>query len=367
MLRFAEVLRTEFQGRGVQVEEWRPKPRFTKIGTYRYGGWPKYLGYIDKFVFFPREIRARKRQCGPETVFHIVDHSNAVYAPCLSDRALVVTCHDLLQVRSALGEFPHNRISSSGTQYQRWILSNLAKVKLAVCVSKKTSSDLQRLAGLPAAAAPVVPLGLNYPYRPMDAPAAHAELRSAAARLGLTWSDKTRFLLGVGGAHWYKNRTGLLKIFAGVQSHGLEHLRLVYVGPRFDEEQQRLISALHLQNSIIHLSGLSNEELRAAYSLAEGLIFPSWEEGFGWPVAEAQACGCPVFTSNRDPMTEVGGNAACYFDPADPKHAAITVREALRDTTGLRSRGIERAKQWTIERMIDGYQNIYASLASPRS
>jgi glycosyltransferase involved in cell wall biosynthesis len=368
MLRFERALADGYAARGLPVEVWRPEPFFVKwVREYRYGGFPKYLGYLDKFVLFPRSVRTRLRKAPPGTVYHIVDHSNAVYVPPLRDVPLVVTCHDLLQIRSALGEIPQNPLGRSGQKYQRWILKNLRLVRCAACVSEKTRTDLLRLANLPTAATHVVPNGLNYPYQPIPANEARPILNEALRRQNLAWpgtrTPATRpFLFSIGGAHWYKNRTGLLEIFGQLQQRlGIPHT-FVHVGPAFNDGQVALIEKLGLRDSLLHISKLTNEELQAAYSLAAGLIFPSWEEGFGWPIAEAQACGCPVFTSNRAPMTEVGGVAACYFDPADPASAAAEIVRGLALPGPLRETGLAHAKRWDTQLMLDAYLKLYDDL-----
>lgn len=365
MLRFAHVLAEGFAARGRAVEIWRPESRFSKLspGGYRYGGVPKYLGYLDKFFCFPREIRRRLRAQPRGTVYHITDHANAVYAPRFGGAPLVVTVNDLLQIRSALGEFPQNRITRPGVRYQRWILRNLARLRVAACISQKTREDLLRLVPLDADAACVIEMGLNYPYRPMAAEAAAMLL----AKFGVTPAAGAggaggAFFIGVGGAQWYKNRTGLISIFAALRNiPALSRHRLVYVGPEFDGEQKRIIAERRLGDAIVRLSGLGNVELNAAYSLARGLIFPSWEEGFGWPIAEAQACGCPVFASNRAPMTEVGGAAAVYFDPADAEGAAARIAEALASGEWrMREAGLAEAARWRVDFMLDKYEEVYA-------
>ncbi len=368
MIRFADLFRDGFTARSYDVEVLRPEPRFTRlVKTYRYGGLPKYLGYLDKFVLFPRTLRRHARRSRPDTVYHIVDHANAVYAPDLPAARLVVTIHDLLQIRSALGEFPQNPIGKNGQKYQRWILKHLATLQHAPCVSAKTPDDLHRLTGLPPAATPVIHNGLNYPYRPMPAAEA-APLLNAALQVRnlspIAHHPSPNIYFAIAGAQWYKNRTGLVQIFAHL--HALAPAdakpRLLYAGPPLDPEQQNLLAQNNLTAAFAHLPGLSNEEIRAAYSLARGLLFPSWEEGFGWPIAEAQACGCPVFTSNRAPMTEVGGSPARYFDPANPAAAAQLSHDSFPEFETLRTASIAHAQRWQTSTMLDQYEQLYASL-----
>jgi len=379
MLRFEQALSAGFKERGLAVETARPEPRFVNPATYRYGGLPKYLGYLDKFVLFPRHLRRLARSQPPGTVFHIVDQGNAVYAPALRGHPLLVTVNDLLQIRSARGEIPQNRIGRSGQRQQEWILKNLTQLPLAACISSKTREDLLRLAHLPPSAAVVVPMALNYPYRPMPSPEAAPLLAKALARQNLRWpanaaplraqdattAAPTPFLFGIGGGQWYKNRTGLIATFAALRSLPGQSRALIYVGPAFDAGQQAIIAKHGLADAVLRVPNVDNEELRAAYSLADALIFPSWEEGFGWPVAEAQACGCPVFTSNRAPMTEVGGNGAVYIDPADPTSAATIIAAALANPAPLRAAGFEEAKRWAPQTMLDAYVSLYTQLLTP--
>lgn len=173
----------------------------------------------------------------------------------------------------------------------------------------------------------------------------------------------SRYLIAVGGAQWYKNRDGLLKIFAALRRRSAAGRSLLHVGPAFDAAQDELIARHGLAPHIIRTDGLDNEELRAAYSLADALVFPSWEEGFGWPVAEAQACGCPVFATGRAPMTEVGGDAARYFDPADPESAAALIDGTLSVSVDqLRESSRLHARRWAPAPMFDAYENLYRRL-----
>lgn len=366
MQRFASVLQTGFAQRGWRVETRVPEPRFVRWGpAYRYGGLTKYLGYLDKFIVFPRQIRRLRKSKPAGTVFHIVDHGNAVYRPHFAGYPLVVTCHDLLQIRSALGEIPQNPVSPSGQKYQRWILRHLAALHRVVCVSQKTREDLQRLTGIAERSAPVIYMGLNYPYSPMDRESAAALVRQVCERETISAEStdavlRGAYFVGIGGAQWYKNRTGLVTLFSELQRSGAVAKHLVYIGPPLEPAQLKVLADYGVGERLIHFSRVSNEELRAIYSLGVALLFPSWEEGFGWPIAEAQACGCPVFTSARPPMTEVGGTAARYFDPnhIGPAVAGQILQE-LQNREELSRESLRAAERWDTHRMLAEYEQEY--------
>src|ERR1700722_19161330 len=84
MLRFGRMLSDGFKEMGHEVETWSPAPMAARlVPRYRYGGPSKYLGYVDKFVLFPRRVRERlARATASGTlpgIVHIVDQANAVY------------------------------------------------------------------------------------------------------------------------------------------------------------------------------------------------------------------------------------------------------------------------------------------------
>jgi glycosyltransferase involved in cell wall biosynthesis len=234
---------------------------------------------------------------------------------------------------------------------------------LLACVSHNTQTDALRLLGLPADRLPVIPNALNHPYQRISAEAARAEL--AGLDPALTDPRHGGFLLWVGGEQWYKNREGLLKIYAALRSRIPHAPRLVMVGPGLSAEHRALAVALRIDAHLVSLAGISAAKLEALYNLAEGLLFPSWEEGFGWPVAEAQACGCPVFATNRAPMTEVGGVHAVYFDPGDAEGAAGIIAGAWEGRHRLVEPALESAARWRPGLMLDAYEALYRRLLKP--
>jgi glycosyltransferase involved in cell wall biosynthesis len=320
----------------------RLKPSATGLG--------KWLGYVDRFMLFPVTLL---RSLPRTDVVHICDHGNAVYMPLLKSIPHIITCHDLFGVSSALGEVAQNRVSWTGRVLASAMMRGLNCARCVACVSAHTRDELLRVSSLSAERVRVIENGLDERFAPM----AEAE---ALERLRALRVPERPFLLHVGGNQWYKNRLGVLRIFAElVTDASFASLTLVTAGKGWTNEMHRVAEERGLLGRVIALTRIDDEDLRALYSIAQALLFPSLSEGFGWPVIEAQACGCPVFTSNRLPLNVVGGIAARYLDPTDPVSAAAVLREGLEDRERMRILGFENAKRYSAERMVTEYLSAY--------
>jgi glycosyltransferase involved in cell wall biosynthesis len=115
---------------------------------------------------------------------------------------------------------------------------------------------------------------------------------------------------------------------------------------------------------LIHLGYV--DDLAPLYRGARAVVFPSLAEGWGAPVIEAMACGCPVATSTEASLEEVVGDAALAFDPSEPDAIAgaidrITQDEGLR--AQLREAGLERAKAFTWERSAQAHVETWEAAA----
>lgn len=354
MQRFAEMLREGLTAAGHEVRLVRPP---VWLGRLRRGetGLAKWIGYLDRFVLYLPLLR---RQIRWADVVHVCDQANAVYVSHLRGKPHVVTCHDLLAIRAALGEVAESPTGWTGRRYQRWIARGLRRAQAVACVSRQTAGELRHVAGIPGARITVIPNALNYPYRFMPAAEAEAHLRALAL------DPAQPFFVHVGGNQWYKNRPGVLRLFAELIKHpAYAQHRLVMAGKPWTAELRALCAELALDGRVDERVDVSNEQLRALYSRAEALLFPSLAEGFGWPIAEAQACGCPVVTTGQPPMTEVGGDAAIYIDPDDPAAAARRVADALTNPARWRAAGLENAQRFSTQAMVEGYLQCYAAIA----
>lgn len=117
------------------------------------GGAAKWLGYVDKYVIFPlgllgQSSHVREKYLGRKIVVHICDQSNAVYATLMRRWfPVVVTCHDLLAVRGALGEGTEGPADAFGKLVQKEVLHGIKRAHYVVCASEAARADLLRLAG----------------------------------------------------------------------------------------------------------------------------------------------------------------------------------------------------------------------------
>jgi glycosyltransferase involved in cell wall biosynthesis len=359
MQRFAGMLENGFIRSGHEVRIIRPSVRAGKLALNKSGA--KWFGYIDKLVLFPQVLREAVEWA---EIVHICDHSSAVYMKYLSGRPHVVTCHDLLAIRSAQGEISRHETRWSGRRLQRMILGGLVRARQIVCVSDATRNDVLRIVpGVDREGIEVTRIynGLNYPYTPMHR-------NEAARRLnGLGLAPDRPFLLHIGGNQWYKNRIGVLRIFAQLRRYAAaENFALVMAGKPWTDDMRRFISSNQLASAVVELCDVTEEDLRALYSSAELMLFPSLAEGFGWPIVEAQACGCAVVTSNLAPMTEVGGEAAIYIEPSHPG-AAEPVWRALKAGPAprkwRREAGLRNAARFSASATIGAYLGLYARVA----
>jgi glycosyltransferase involved in cell wall biosynthesis len=350
MDKFALMLETSLTKLGHQVHVIRPKIQLGKLNLYSQF-LKKWIGYIDKLILFPSQLC---QALSWADIVHICDQGNAIYTKYLVDIPHVVTCHDLLAVRSGLGEFSEYTTSWTGKQLQQMMMKGLNQAQKVVCVSEQTRSDVLRLSSLPESAVSLIPMGLNYSFAPMTTLNAKHYLEA----LGIPQDCK--FILHVGGNHWYKNRLGVLEIFHQLTLK-LKQLDfyLVMVGKPMTTEMHRLSNMYNIAQKIIELVDVDNESLRALYSSATALLFPSLYEGFGWPIIEAQACGCPVFTSNRPPMNDVGGKAAIYMEPNNPEVAAEKIIYYLPSLEKFKLQGLTNSQRFTREIMIAKYVDVY--------
>jgi glycosyltransferase involved in cell wall biosynthesis len=358
MLAYARMLAHGLRARGYDIAVVHPPAIFGRIPGLG-GEVAKWLGYIDKFIFAPAWLRWKSRDAD---IVHVCDHANAMYLRWLGHRPHVITVHDLISVTAARGQYPGIQIRLTGRILQRWVVSSLLRAQNVICDSHQTESELRSVAPRIKAAIAVIHLSLRRDIAPASPP----EIERVLARLGLT--PGTEYLLHVGGNNWYKNRRGAMEIFAALRkSPQFSSTRLILAGKPLLPELRRFLQSAQLEDWVTEAKDVTDEDLIALYSGAAGLLFPSIVEGFGWPILEAQACGCPVITTNRAPMTEVAGDAAIFIDPARPELAAQLIRDQWSRLPALREAGFRNLERFRPTDVMDAYCRTYEQVAFRKS
>ena len=172
-----------------------------------------------------------------------------------------------------------------------------------------------------------------------------------------------KFLMTVGTVEARKNLMTLLEgmVFSSI------YIPLVVVGKPTDYQQkiQKFIEADLNRLEVFFLSSIQDDELAVLYQMAQVLVYPSFFEGFGLPVAEAQASGCPVITSNISSLPEAGGDAAVYIDPEKPEEIGNSIKILLTDQTmrkALIAKGKINAQRFTPENFASQLTQLYKSI-----
>ena len=203
----------------------------------------------------------------------------------------------------------------------------------------------------------VVPLGVDHDrYAPNGDAAVDDRLRG---RLRV----ERPFLLWVGTIEPRKDLPTLVSAFSSLVHEGAPQ-SLVLAGQRGwgSSELERAIEDTGMGKRIRLLGYVSEAEKIALYRGADALVYPSIAEGFGLPVLEAMACGCPVITTTGSAPEEIGGDAVELVPPRDPGELRATLERVLGDPDRrgwLRGAGLDRAKQYSWERTAVQTLDVY--------
>ena len=365
MPRYARMLVEGMRKRKHEVEIWTAKSFLHKIPAPLY--LKKWLGYIDQFILFPIQVKTKLLKCSQDTLFVFADQALGPWMPLVSKRPFVVHCHDFMAQKSAFGESPGNELQLTGKLYQKLIRNGYRRGKNFISVSKRTRKDLHEFLGNKPEISRVIYNGLNQDFKPGNVPEVRARLEK---RYKIDISKG--YILHVGGNKFYKNRGGVVRIYNAWREFSKSNLPLILIGSQPYKELIELVENSRFRNSIHFLTNISDEDLKLWYQGAFLFLFPSLEEGFGWPIAEAMASGCPVVTTGEAPMNEVGGKHGTYIPrmPEDQdlvdswaEDSAKILNELAELPSEKRKQiidsGIEHAKQFDPEIAIENIEAIY--------
>jgi len=369
MPRYAQMLQKGMLEQGHSVRFWTAKPFFYRIPSPRSA--KKWLGYIDQFILFPIIVKFQLLFCNSKTLFVFADQALGPWVPLVKKRKHIIHCHDFLAQKSAFGTFPENRVGTSGKLYQAFIRRGYKKGSNFISISQKTQNDLHHFLGRIPKVSEIVYNGLNQTFLPTKN---ITDVRNEQSTL-LNIDLSKGYILHVGGNKFYKNRKGVIELYDAWSKTIDNPIPLILIG---SEPTQALIELKKKSAKAKHIhfcTKVADTTVQKAYQGASVFLFPSLAEGFGWPIAEAMASGCPVITTNEAPMTEVSGNAAYFITkrPSNESDLKAWLQESIivldkvvalsiEERQTIIDLGLENAKRFDTKKALSHIEEIYSKI-----
>lgn len=276
----------------------------------------------------------------------------------------VVTVHDVMWLT-------HPRLCRSAgvwgeletAFYKTGIRHALENASAILAVSQATRDAIASIDPAAASRTTITPHGLSEGH----SPARTQGDRDVIAQVQRRWiPGARRFVLCVGQATGYKNHDAVVTSFAkAFRDEPETHLVMLQ---RLGSNATHLLELARTEgvDGQVHvLASVPFDDLIALYRGALCLCHPSLVEGWGMPVSEALACGCPVITSDVSSMPEVAGGAAELVDPESTTSIANALRRVADSETlraSMRQRGLDRASQLSWENHVQRTVNVYRAL-----
>lgn len=297
-----------------------------------------YFGFGPKFV------------CGNYDIYHSPSPDNL---DSIKGK-IIVTIHDLIYKT-----YPQSHTPQTIALSDHYIRQAVKRANKVICVSQNTREDLHRFFDLPKEKTCVVYHGVDH------------KLFYVSKQKVNPWMNEVGihkpFILFVGTVEPRKNLLGVLKSLVLLKSTKKFDGQLVVAGMKgwLDSEITPSIKEWGLTQDVVFTNFISDEQLRQLYNLTQAFIFPSFYEGFGFPILEAFSCGAPVVTSNTTSCQEIAGNAALLVDPNSPQAIAEALGQILDDHSlknSLMEKGLQRAKEFsflkTAQQTLAVYQEV---------
>ena len=280
---------------------------------------------------------------------HLPNQHFGRYIKLLRKKKVIITVHDLIRFLDLRCHKPLiQKPNARDKFYLQMDYDGIKKASKIITVSNYTKKDITKFLKISEEKVDVTYLGVDHEnFKP---------LKNCSER-----PIKEPYILYVGSEQPRKNLTMLFKVFHLLKKDlRFKDLKLVKVGlsssrgdPAFRKKTLETIRELGLIRDVIFAGYVSNKDLAILYSHAECFVLLSLYEGFGLPVLEAMACGCPVIASNVTSLPEIAGNASILVNPLDAGEIVKAIKMVILDETlrkELIKKGLERVKAFSWEK-----------------
>jgi len=301
---------------------------------------------------------------GPEKTLGKVDiyHSPSPDILTVNNGAkIIVTVHDLI-----FKTFPEGHTQRTLDETEKNMANIGEKASKIICCSKNTVRDLKKYFNIKKEKISLVYQGVD---KNMFYVIGSEEDRQADRMLKKRGIYEP-YILSVGTIEPRKNLENILHAFDKLRTRKQFSGKLVVIGMKgwMSDGIESLIRKLELKNHVLFMGYINNHELRHFYNRAEAFLFPSFYEGFGFPIVEAFCCGTPVVTSNVSSCPEVAQDAALLTNPYNPEEIATAISRIVNDAglkQSLREKGFRRAGDFnfhkTAKKTLAVYKEAYKS------
>ena len=301
-------------------------------------GFKKTPDWIPRALAYAAHTMSASRFQAEADLIHHTHYGRPFLVPVRIPR--VSTIHDMIpEILRGKEGFTSNHAAKS---------AYVSRSDLIVCVSESTRSDLEYYLGPVRGEVRVVHNPVSSSFRP-----------GLPRCMGLP----KEYVLYVGKRAGYKDFRTLPVAIKRLRDKGLD-CSVVVVGPPFSHNERRFLEEMKVYD-LFHFRGLTDQQLRSAYSNALLTVQTSTYEGFGLTPIESMASGTPVVVTNASAMPEICGNAAVYYQASNSEHLAEQMEKLLIDER-LRSllvaRGLKRSDAFGPEaialRMKEAYEIV---------
>ena len=279
-------------------------------------------------------------------------HSSSYDMPKFKSAKLITTIHDIIPL-----VYPEGYPSEVLNKLEHNIKKVLNESALIITDSNNTKKDLTARFG-PKNRIDVIYPGRDESLAPID------NKKKASDYLKNKYGIEKEFILFVGTIEKRKNVAGLIEAFLDLKTKKkIPHL-LVIVGMRGwgGDAAFRLASNSNLKNEIIFTGYVTRKDLESFYNIASAFVYPSFYEGFGFPIIEAFSFGVPVVTADTTSCGEIAGDAALIVNPEDKDALREAILKVIDDDNykkKLIEKGFARLNLFSWKKTAEQFKKIF--------